>query len=285
MNGTLSGTLHDDAITIKGRENSVAVHLGDGNWVEMLDLLHARLVQSNGFFIGGQVALDLGSRRLQISALREIQGLFREHQMTLVWIRSSAEATCQSATDLGLMAIYVDSHVDGTIGDTISENTVNEEAWADSSLPPDQDGVHDRHLQLEAGGEDPLDFVYRGHLRSGQVVKRVETIVVIGDVKPGATVISAGDILVWGRLRGVAHAGVMGNTKAIVCALDLSPTQLRIAGITAQLSDWAAVNSGKWFRRQVEQLPQVAHVVNKKVAIKPLDQSKPSGLALLHNNG
>jgi septum site-determining protein MinC len=34
---------------------------------------------------------------------------------------------------------------------------------------------------------------------------------------------------VWGRLRGVVHAGAQGNRDAVVCALDLSPTQLRIA--------------------------------------------------------
>lgn len=275
MNATIPVAASHDAISIKGRENSVAVHVGEGNWVALLDLLHARLLQSNGFFKGGQVALDLGPRGLPVSALREVQVLFREHQMTLVWIRSSAEATCQSATDLGMIAIYVESHVDGTIEDS----RIGEEQQAVSypQLGQGESG--------QQGNQHPLDFVHRGHLRSGQVVERVESIVVIGDVKPGATVISAGDILVWGRLRGVAHAGVMGNTRAIVCALDLSPTQLRIAGITAQLSHGAAASSGKWFRRQAEQLPQAAHVVNKKIVIQLLDQSKPSGLSILHNNG
>ena len=38
-----------------------------------------------------------------------------------------------------------------------------------------------------------------------------------------------GNVLVWGRVRGMVHAGAKGDTSAYICALDLSPTQLRIA--------------------------------------------------------
>jgi septum site-determining protein MinC len=54
-------------------------------------------------------------------------------------------------------------------------------------------------------------------------------VVIFGDVNPGAEVIAGGNIIVWGRIRGVVHAGVDGDEKAVVCALDLAPTQLRIA--------------------------------------------------------
>ena len=43
------------------------------------------------------------------------------------------------------------------------------------------------------------------------------------------TIIAGGNVIVWGRLRGVVHAGATGNKDAMVCALDLAPTQLRIA--------------------------------------------------------
>jgi septum site-determining protein MinC len=36
-------------------------------------------------------------------------------------------------------------------------------------------------------------------------------------------------VIVWGRVRGLIHAGSKGNRAAVICALDLSPTQLRIA--------------------------------------------------------
>jgi septum site-determining protein MinC len=52
---------------------------------------------------------------------------------------------------------------------------------------------------------------------------------VLGDVNPGAEIVAEGNVMVWGRLRGMVHAGSKGNLKAVICALDLSPTQLRIA--------------------------------------------------------
>ena len=40
--------------------------------------------------------------------------------------------------------------------------------------------------------------------------------------------VAAGDIIVLGTLRGVAHAGALGNTSSVIFALNLLPTQLRI---------------------------------------------------------
>ena len=66
-------------------------------------------------------------------------------------------------------------------------------------------------------------------LRSGYSLHYNGHVVVIGDINPGAEVIASGDVVVWGRLRGMVHAGAGGNIDALVCALDLAPTQLRIA--------------------------------------------------------
>jgi septum site-determining protein MinC len=55
-------------------------------------------------------------------------------------------------------------------------------------------------------------------------------VIVVGDVNAGAEIIAGGSVIVWGRLRGVVHAGAHGDEKAVVCALEMAPTQLRIAG-------------------------------------------------------
>jgi septum site-determining protein MinC len=48
-------------------------------------------------------------------------------------------------------------------------------------------------------------------LRSGTEVRHPGSVVVVGDVNPGSTVIADGNILIWGRLRGIAHAGANGD--------------------------------------------------------------------------
>jgi septum site-determining protein MinC len=70
----------------------------------------------------------------------------------------------------------------------------------------------------------------RRTLRSGRTVHSIGHVVVFGDVNPGAEIIATGDVIIWGRLRGNVHAGAEGDEDAIVCALEMTPTQLRIAG-------------------------------------------------------
>jgi septum site-determining protein MinC len=67
-------------------------------------------------------------------------------------------------------------------------------------------------------------------LRSGQVIQHSGHIIVIGDVNPGAEIRAGGSVIVWGRLRGTVQAGMDAERgqNAVVCALQLSPTQLRI---------------------------------------------------------
>ena len=78
--------------------------------------------------------------------------------------------------------------------------------------------------------EEEKTIFIRQTLRSGQVKRFLEgNVVVLGDVNPGAEVIAAGDIIVLGTLRGIAHAGALGEISSVIIALRLMPTQLRIA--------------------------------------------------------
>lgn len=74
-------------------------------------------------------------------------------------------------------------------------------------------------------------LVRRGPLRSGQLIRYRGNVVILGDVNPGAQVVATGDVIVLGTLRGVAHAGADGSRGAVVAALRLCPTQLRIADL------------------------------------------------------
>ncbi len=71
-------------------------------------------------------------------------------------------------------------------------------------------------------------------LRSGGDVRHNGTVVILGDLNPGSSVVADGDILVWGRLRGMAHAGAKGNARCLIMALQMDPTQLRIADFVAR---------------------------------------------------
>ncbi|BDA70635.1 hypothetical protein RIVM261_061890 [Rivularia sp. IAM M-261] len=76
-------------------------------------------------------------------------------------------------------------------------------------------------------------------IRSGVEIRHPGTVVILGDVNPGGIVVASGDILVWGRLRGVAHAGANGNSECLIMALQMEPTQLRIADAVARAPEKA----------------------------------------------
>ena len=85
---------------------------------------------------------------------------------------------------------------------------------------------------IEETDTDPSSFhtnFHQGTVRSGEYVESNGDLLILGDVNPGAMVKAEGNIMIWGRLLGTAHAGNKGNSKAKISALQLRPLQLRIA--------------------------------------------------------
>jgi septum site-determining protein MinC len=105
--------------------------------------------------------------------------------------------------------------------------------------------------------------IVKNTIRSGQEESYPGSVVIIGDVNPGGGIEAGGDIIVFGTLRGVAHAGAYGNTSATITAIELRPLQLRIAGIFARSPD---SNS------EPESVPEVARIKDDVIVIESLDK-------------
>jgi septum site-determining protein MinC len=92
------------------------------------------------------------------------------------------------------------------------------------------------HLnQPEETGQALADPLYvQTTVRSGMEIRHPGTVVILGDVNPGSSIIADGDVLVWGGLRGVAQAGATGNSRCLIMALRMEPTQIRIADFVAR---------------------------------------------------
>ncbi len=82
-------------------------------------------------------------------------------------------------------------------------------------------------------GDDGARLVRRT-LHSGQSIHHDGNLVVLGDVNPGAEVVAAGDVVVVGTLRGLVHAGAVGDTDAVIIAFNFCPIQLRIADVISR---------------------------------------------------
>ena len=116
--------------------------------------------------------------------------------------------------------------------------------------------------QLEEPREIDRDsaLIVRRTVRSGQSVHYPGSVVILGDVNPGAEVIAGGDIIGLGALRGVAHAGALGEETAVVVAFRLQPTQLRIAHFISRAPDDADLPE--------PQGPEIAQVRNNLITIQ-----------------
>ena len=188
------------SLTVKGIQNGLLITLPTGEWSTVSELLLTTVAAQDEFFRGARLAIQVDDRTLGAAELGSMRSTLAEHEVTLWAILSSSEATQSAAADLGLSK------------DLEPRRTEDDDIPVDTQLP----------------GEDAV--LLQRTLRSGHSVRHPGHVVVIGDVNPGAEIIAGGHVLVWGRLRGVVHAGAAGEESAMVCALDLAPTQLRIAG-------------------------------------------------------
>ena len=186
-------------IQIKGLRDGLLVSLDDAPWKDQRAAFLAQVDERAAFFKGARLALDVASQVLNVNDLVELRDQLSERGIFLWAILSESPTTEKTAQLLGL-------------------------ATRISKPRPEEQ----RQFTAESISEDTALFLNRT-IRSGTRIEFPGHVVVLGDVNPGAEIVAEGNVIVWGRLRGMVHAGSKGNTNAVICALDLSPTQLRIA--------------------------------------------------------
>jgi len=223
-----------ETVTIKGTSEGLVITLGQGPLDAVLSEMEELLASKASFFLGGRVALRVGDRPLSTEQLRAIGRTIEQNGVTLWAVESEDPATRLAVEELGL------------------------EPGVRSNLPPAVDAPEKIPL------EELVGIVARGTLRSGQMIRHAGHISLIGDVNPGAEVVAGGDVIVWGKLRGVVHAGVMGDDRAVVCALQLAPGQIRIGSHIARPPE----------RSRMPKIPGIASVQDGRIVVERWDKRK-----------
>lgn len=91
--------------------------------------------------------------------------------------------------------------------------------------------------QVKADDHAQEMMVVNRTLRGGQEIRTKASVLVCGNVNPGAQIIAGGSIDVRGKCLGMVHAGAYGNRDAVIIADRLLPTQIRIANLVARAPD------------------------------------------------
>jgi septum site-determining protein MinC len=192
-------------VAIKGIKDGLLISLnGVEEWQAILNDLAARIDEQSSFFSGAKITIDVSERPVPKHELMSLKALLERRGLMLYAIHSDSDTTLSAAQTLELHTAYSTASIPRTP--------------APDAAPP-----------INSEEEGVAGVLIKRTLRSGRTVHSQGHVVVVGDVNPGAEIIAAGDVIVWGRLRGNVHAGAYGDENAVVCALDMIPNQLRIA--------------------------------------------------------
>jgi septum site-determining protein MinC len=217
-------------IQIKGIRDGLLVTMGDAPWDVARTSLMMQIDERQTFFKGARVALDVGNAILHVTELSALRDTLSERGVILWAVVSNSSATESTAQMLGL---------------------------ATRLSKPKPEAARSVPVEAPKLNDNAALWIHKT-LRSGMRIEHPGHVVVFGDVNPGAEIVAGGSVMVWGRLRGVVHAGAQGDQKAVVCALDLSPTQLRIAGEIA-ISP----------ARRGKTVPEVVRIVDSRLQAEP----------------
>lgn len=128
--------------------------------------------------------------------------------------------------------------------------------------------VADKIKEFEEKQAGKTGEFYKGTLRSGQVIECESSLIVLGDVNPGAKIVARGNIVVLGALRGNAYAGAAGDESAFVAALDMDPVQIKIGNVIGRSADKGPLSAMKNRKKVTE--PQIALVAQDSILIEPI---------------
>jgi septum site-determining protein MinC len=232
-------------IAIKGTRNGLLLTLEPGTpFGELLNALAERLAREHGFFRGASLSVDTTQRRLRVSERTQLEALLAHYQMSIAPI--SAIPASQAP---GLITDHP----------ALTQELDSGESWlASASTSAMLTGERDMR-------ESSDTLFLRRTVRSGQAIHHPSNVVVLGDVNPGAEIVAGKDIIVWGVLRGMVHAGYADNEGAMVCALALAPVQLRIAHLLSRPPEGL----------DVQPRPEVATIRSGQIVVESWVNGRP----------
>ncbi len=250
-----------ELITFKGKREGLTVILdAEADFQGILARLADKLAEASRFLEESEVNVDVGPRDLQPEELESLKILIRDNRLHLRRILAGPRPEGDTVSRL----------------QEVGEVAKNQASWhlrkkkkrkgqlaaaGESPAPADEQIAEAVEMEEQEKGDvhekddipvirysapvrpladiisDEQTILIQRTIRSGQRVFYPGNVVVLGDVNPGGEIIAGGNIIVMGTFRGIAHAGALGEEKAVVAALRLEPSQLRIASYITRAPD------------------------------------------------
>lgn len=249
-----------NTVIIKGNRYGISIVLDDEvKFSKLLEDLSAKLEGAEEFFDSDkQLAVTFEGRTLSNEELDQI----------LTIIQSNSKLNIQYVMD-------ENSDLEATFFDILqSEESANNQAQEINTVSAEENIVNsipnsdieiEKNPSLNSEKENAGMF-YKGTLRSGQTLEAKDSIIIIGDVNPGASVTAGGNIIIIGALKGSVTAGCNGNMSAFVMALFMNPIQIQIADIILHSADSKKI-------RKLKQEAMIATIQDDKICIEAVSKT------------
>ena len=184
-------------LTIKGNRDGLLITTGEADWDILRVTLLDHLRDQASFFRGARITLDVGNQVIHAAEMGRLRDDFSEMGVILSTVLSNAPQTTYTARILGLA-------ISQYHGELVSHYN-------------------------PAHGSPAL--IIKERLLAGMRIESENDLIILGDTAAGVQLESHGSVIVWGRLLGSVHAGIGNNEDAVVSALVMRPSHLRIAGM------------------------------------------------------
>lgn len=258
--------------TVKIKSNRYGINLVLDEHVafeELLKDVQVKFEEAAKFFQNASMALEFEGRKLTQKEENQILEVIKK--------TSAINVVCVVDRDESKEALYR-QHVEEAIGQAKTQLNGKRSKRLATRLQADK-GVISKVSQSESEGElnqiERAEGFYRGTLRSGQVLESQSGVVIIGDVNPGAKVISYGNIVILGALKGVAFAGAGGDDECVIVALNMQPLQVQISNILAKSPDEQKPRRRGRPRKKQKEIPydpQIAFAKNGNIYIESISR-------------
>jgi len=268
---------------LRGRRDGLEVTLAGRDVADALIELEARLAEQPSFYRGASAVASFGEVLPSPQQLGQLSDLLASAGIELRALSGRAEGleALARAEGFGVEAprsadlerrrarreqaeVRLSEAATSLVADFAGARSdiAQRRRRGEASVPRPRVETPEPSRQLHVVEAPPGTLYQAATLRGGQALHHTGNIVVVGDVNPGAELVATGDILVFGRLAGIAHAGARGDESARIYAVDLAATQLRIATFIAAEGD---------AKRKTRATPEVAVARDGRIAILPLD--------------
>lgn len=223
-------------VQVLGRGTNVAFTIDDTAPFDQVALgLQEYLEKNLGLWSGGTIGVDTGRRVLSREQLTRIKAIIETRsglKVARFWCSSEGLEQVNHAGGDSSRRVGTGPPTLSPISPGLQRPGTGRPEAVGVSAPEQAKPGRGKWASSPKGLPAEAVFV-KTTFRSGESIRYPGDVVVLADVNPGAEIMADGDIVVFGRLRGLAHAGAGGDARAAVIALHLEAPRIQIGPYTS----------------------------------------------------